>query len=134
MLLLDTHVWIWLASGDKLAMRISKLVDSAAKAGTLVVSAISVWEVAMLDAKHRIRLQTECADWVARALNARGLSLSPLTPEILVASTRLPGFFHSDPADCIIVATARHLGATILTNDRAILRYAKTGSVLAKAV
>jgi PIN domain nuclease of toxin-antitoxin system len=61
--------------------------------------------------------------WIERALDEAGLSLYPLSPAVAVASNRLPGAFHSDPADRIIVATARELGATLLTRDEAILAY-----------
>lgn len=79
----------------------------------------------MLDAKGRIRLAKDCLAWVREALGAPGVSLVPLTPEIAVESSRLPGEFHGDPADRILVATARLLGAALLTRDERILAYGK---------
>ncbi len=79
----------------------------------------------MLEAKGRIRLSKDCLAWVQEALSAPGTSLVPLTPEIAVESSRLPGKFHGDPADRILVATARLLGATLLTRDERILAYGK---------
>ena len=68
----------------------------------------------------------ECLDWVKQALSAPGISLAPLTPEIAVLSNRLPGEFHGDPADRIIVATALELNAILVTKDKKILRYSES--------
>jgi PIN domain nuclease of toxin-antitoxin system len=125
-LLLDTHVWLWLVGGaEPLKRSVLSAVEGAARRGRIRVSAISVWEVAMLDAKGRIRLSKDCLAWVQEALSAPGTSLVPLTPEIAVESSRLPGEFHGGPADRILVATARLLGATLLTRDERILAYGK---------
>jgi PIN domain nuclease of toxin-antitoxin system len=125
-LLLDTHVWLWLVGGaEPLKRPVLSAVEGAARRGRIRVSAISVWEVAMLDVKGRIRLSKDCLAWVQEALSAPGTSLVPLTPEIAVESSRLPGEFHGDPADRILVATARLLGATLLTRDERILAYGK---------
>jgi PIN domain nuclease of toxin-antitoxin system len=83
----------------------------------------------MLEAKGRILFDEDCGEWVRCALAAPGLSLFPLTPEIAIASTRLPGSLHGDPADRLIVATARCCGATLITADGAILAYGKAGHV-----
>ncbi|MEQ8221031.1 MAG: type II toxin-antitoxin system VapC family toxin [Candidatus Eremiobacterota bacterium] len=100
-------------------------INQAAKEARLRVSAISVWETGMLETKGRIRFSVECLDWVNRALSAPGISLVPLTPEIAIASTRLPCEFHGDPADRIIVATARKLSACLVTKDSKILEYGR---------
>ena len=89
------------------------------------VSVLSVWEVGMLEAKGRIELPLGCLEWVQRALEAPGLALVPLTTEVAVASSRLPGAFHGDPVDRILVATARDLDATLVTQDSKILAYSK---------
>ncbi len=128
--LLDTHVWIWLMEGNqRLAQHVRTEVQNAVANERLGVSAISVWEVAMLEARGRIVLDLECDIWVRRAIAAPGISLIPLEPEIAIASTRLPGDFHGDPADRMIVATARRRGCTLITADHAILAYAETGQV-----
>ena len=127
LILLDTHAWIWLINGNE-KLRSSKdlpLIEQAALVSNVKVSAISVWEVSMLEAKGRISFPIDCLDWVKKALNAPGISLAPLTPEIAVLSSRLPGNFHGDPADRIIVATALELGSGLVTKDRKILSYSE---------
>jgi len=127
-LVLDTHVWVWLTEGvSDLKIAARKHIESAARDGNLFVSAISVWEVGMLEAKGRVTFDEDCGTWVRNALGAPGISLVPFTPEIAVSSTRLPGPFHGDPADRIIVATARSFGGTLVTADKAILAYAESG-------
>ena len=128
LILLDTHVWIWLINGDeqlKLSV-VLPLIEQSARLSNIKVSAISVWEVSMLEAKGKISFSMECIDWVKQALNAPGISLVPLTPEIAVLSSRLPGEFHGDPADRIIVATALELNATLATKDKKILKYSES--------
>jgi PIN domain nuclease of toxin-antitoxin system len=125
--LLDTHFWIWQQFGvmqDSLSTT-WKAIEAAASSGTLLLSVISVWEVGLLDSKGRLELFTPCEQWVHEALATPGLTLVPLTPEIAVHSTRLPGNFHSDPADRIIAATARIMGARLATRDRKLIDYAK---------
>jgi PIN domain nuclease of toxin-antitoxin system len=95
--------------------------------GKVLVSAISVWEVGMLEAKGRVRFTVEVGEWVRRALAAPGVHLAPLTPEIALDSTRLPEPVHGDPADRILVATARRMGATLVTRDTKILDYGRQG-------
>lgn len=128
-LLLDTHVWIWLMDGMEREMGAEALemVRVASARGRVMVSAISVWEVAMLDAKGRVRFSMEAGEWVRRALGAPGLRLAALSPEIAVESARLPGTAHGDPADRILIATARLAGATLVTRDGKILEYARSG-------
>ncbi len=130
-LLLDTHYWIWLQNGDgqRFSSGILRAVESAAARGSLLVSVISVWEVAMLESKGRIRLLVPCEQWVLEALATPGLQLMPLTPEIAIDSTRLPGPFHGDPADRILVATARRNGARLLTRDQKLIRYGRSGRI-----
>jgi PIN domain nuclease of toxin-antitoxin system len=86
----------------------------------------------MLVAKQRLVVSLPCQDWVRQALQVPGLSLVPLTPEIAVQASFLPGEFHGDPADRIIVATARATGAVIVTADQRILDYARDGNVAAE--
>jgi len=127
-LLLDTHPLIWLMEGtSRLSRTARKLAEEAAKDGVLRVSAISLWEIATLESKGRISFDRDCQTWVNEMLASPGLHLVPLTPEIAVQSTRLPGTLHGDPADRILIATARILNATLLTADDKILAYAKAG-------
>jgi PIN domain nuclease of toxin-antitoxin system len=130
-LLLDTHFWIWLQAGEaaRFSPAILKAIEQASANGNLLLSVISVWEVGMLEAKRRIHLHMPCEQWIAEALATPGLSVAPLTPEIALESTRLPAAFQGDPADRIIVATARRHRARLLTKDRTLLAYARLGHV-----
>jgi PIN domain nuclease of toxin-antitoxin system len=130
-LVLDTHIWIWLLEGAtaELSKVTIELIEATAAVAELAVAAISVWEVAMLEAKGRISLSRSLDEWVKAALTAPGLRVVELSPEIAIDSTRLPGELHADPADRMIVATARAMGASLVTNDRALLEYGKAGFV-----
>ncbi len=125
-LLLDTHYWIWLQLGatEQFTGKVLKRIEEAARLGNVFLSVISVWELGMLEAKGRIRLHCPCDQWVKEALQMPGLSLAPFTPEIAVDSSRLPGKFHGDPADRMIVATARRMRARLVTRDERLLDYA----------
>lgn len=127
LLLLDTHIWVWFMMGDSRLQggRGREAIDRAVQKDKIRVSVISAWEVGMLESKGRIELPMDCLSWVGEALSKPGTSLAPITPEIAVAASRLPGEFHGDPADRLIVATARALGATLITEDRKILAYGK---------
>jgi PIN domain nuclease of toxin-antitoxin system len=128
---LDTHVWIWVVEGDRTALSASAIeaIERAARGGGVRVSAISVWEVAMLEAKGRISLSRPVDDWVEAALRVPGVRLLPLSPEIAMESTRLPGSPHGDPADRMLMASARHLGGRLATCDREMLEYSKGGQL-----
>ncbi len=126
-LLMDTHCWVWLQSGqtENFSRGTVEQIRHAGARGMLRVSAISVWEIAMLEAKGRVQINMDCMEWIRRALETPGLTLVPLTPEIAVDSTRLPGDLHGDPADRILIATARHIGARFMTRDQALLDYGR---------
>ena len=127
---LDTHALIWLLEGnDRLGEMSRGLVRAAAASNTLCVSAITPWEIAMLVTKGRLSFNREVGQWLKVALEMPGIGLVPLSVDISVASTQLPGDFHADPADRIIVATARQLGAPLVTEDKLILAYAQAGHV-----
>ncbi len=130
-LLLDTHCWVWLEFGHHDRFSRSGLVafKEAAERRSLLVSVISIWEVGMLEAKGRIELFMPRDEWIKRALATPGLALAPLTPEIALDSSRLPGHLHGDPADRILMATARRMGARILTKDRRLIAYGQHGHV-----
>ena len=127
LLLLDTHAWLWFALGNekRLGPQARAHIEQAAKDGALWLSAISIWEVSLLEAKGRLHMGMAVEEWMKRALKLPGLQQASLDLTIILDSHRLPGKFHSDPADQIIVATARHLKATLVTADQPILRYAK---------
>jgi len=123
MIVLDTHIWIWRVNGSaELAPAKEQVIASREREG-LGVSAISCWEVAKLVEKGRLVLSLPVDQWIDQALRYPGIRLIPLTPRIAVASTQLPQPFHKDPADQIIVATARELEAPLATDDRNILSH-----------
>lgn len=127
-LLLDTHTWLWLVLGDK-TLKKSTLnsIKKASASHTIYVSAISMWEIAMLEHHHRITLGCPIDEWIHKALSNPGIKLAELSPEIVTDSVKLPDHFHKDPADRIIVATARILDLTLVTRDKRILDYAAQG-------
>ncbi|MCB1827288.1 MAG: type II toxin-antitoxin system VapC family toxin [Coxiellaceae bacterium] len=125
--LLDTHAWLWYVVGDKaVSIANRKLLESAAQENRLYMAAISLWEIAMLEKKSRITLERETLEWVQDSLALSHVEMIELTPSIAVESARLPGEFHGDPADRLIVATARIKGFTLLTRDKRIIEYAKS--------
>lgn len=129
-LLLDTHAAIWITEDRPLASAAVAALDAAYQAGSLVlVSAITAWEVGLLVARNRIRLVAKPEHWFQRLLAIPGIRLAELSPDILIASSFLPGEPPPDPADRILLATARDLGATLITRDRLLLRYGEEGQV-----
>lgn len=130
LVLLDTHVWVWLLDGsDKLGPKARKAIQRSLAEEAVLLSAISPWEVAMLVAKGRLALDRDVGEWIDAALALPGLRLEPLLPEISVASTRLPGTLHADPADRIIAATVRNRGSVLMTDDRLLLEYGRAGNI-----
>ncbi len=124
-LVLDTCAWLWIAQGDS---RINPKIQAKLAKADWVVSAISVWEVAMLVAKGRLELDCSIEKWIRRALiEVPRLNLAPLIPEISIMSCNLPEYEHSDPADNIILATAMYHKAAIVTGDKRMIDYCNSG-------
>lgn len=122
--LLDTHAWVWWVTKDRrLSKRASRAIDTATGGDGLLLSAISLWEVAKKVDKKQLVLDRPIRDWLDQATGVSGLAVAELTPAILVDSCDLPQPFHGDPADQMIVATARHHHATLVTKDRNLQRY-----------
>ena len=129
MILLDTHAWVWWVHGDaRLSEEQRKMLDARAVEG-VGVSIISCWEVAKLVEYGRLKLPQDVAEWLGVAIAYPGLRLLDLTPAIVVESTRLPQPFHKDPADQMIVATARIHDCPLVTGDDKILNYAHVRTV-----
>jgi PIN domain nuclease of toxin-antitoxin system len=129
-LLLDTHAVIWLFEDTSLAPKAMSAIEVAYRDGTpLLVSPISAWEIGQLVSLNRIRLSATPHRWFTRVLATPGMRLAEMSPEILIAASFLPGTPPRDPADRILLATARDLGATLVTRDRAILAYGESGQV-----
>jgi PIN domain nuclease of toxin-antitoxin system len=125
-IVLDTHIWLDVAIGrGRFLPRVLRRLNAAADAGTLHVAAITPWEVAMLARAGKIRIGEPLAAWLVGALNVTRTGVAPLEPEIAVDAVHLPAWKHGDPADRLIVATARHLNALLVTRDVAILDYAE---------
>lgn len=123
MTLLDTHIWVWWVHGDeRLGGSPLEILKSRESEG-LGVSVISCWEVAKLVEYNRLTLPCSVPEWFEQALAYPGVQLLDLTPQIAYESTRLPESFHRDPADQIIVATARIHDISLLTLDAKILSY-----------
>ena len=121
--MLDTHIWVFWVHGDpRLSADHLKLITANEQSG-LGISAISCWEVAKLVERGRLTLPCGLQEWFDQALAYPGVTLLELTPEIAIESTQLPGTFHRDPADQIIVATARIQQCPLLTRDSNIRDY-----------
>ncbi len=127
--LLDTHIWVWLQEEDRDRLKRSAIEQAEEwhDQQRLHISAISIWEIAQLVARNRITISTTIDVWLQAALDDPDLTLLDLSPKVLMEATRLPGEIHRDPADRMIIATARHHGLTLLTRDDDILTYAKQG-------
>jgi PIN domain nuclease of toxin-antitoxin system len=122
-IILDTHIWVWWVHGDaSLPAKARTLIDSSEQTA-IGVSAISCWEVAKLVERQRLSLPCPVFDWIEQALSYPGVQLLELSPRICAESTQLPGIFHRDPADQIIVATARIFDVPLVTVDDKILAY-----------
>ncbi len=123
MIVLDTHIWVWWVHNDaQLTDKYREIIQAHEDEG-LGVSVFSCWEVAKLVKLNRLTLHCPIDEWLETALHYPGIQLLALTPEIAVESTQLPGEFHRDPADQIIVATARLHDCPLLTVDDKILNY-----------
>ena len=129
--LLDTCALIWMIDDGKIT-REAEAALAEAEPGGLVVSPISAWEIGLLASRGRLFLSVEPRDWFRQALDA-GLTLAPMPPEVLIASSFLPGNSLRDPSDRIIAATARAFRYRLMTRDRPLLDFAEAGHVEAIA-
>jgi PIN domain nuclease of toxin-antitoxin system len=119
--LLDTHVLVrWVNGGGGLSRRQRAVLDRVSEGPPLAVADISLWEVAMLVSLGRLRLALPLREWLERAVAPPRVRLVPITPTVAAEVASLPESFHRDPADRILVATARILGAKLLTSDERI--------------
>jgi PIN domain nuclease of toxin-antitoxin system len=129
LILIDTHAWVWWADGDAQLSVAHRRAIADAEGESVGLSVISCWEVAKLVEVGKLTLAIPVREWIDAALALPGVALLPLTPTIAVESTQLPGTFHRDPADQIIVATARVHDIPLLTLDAKILAYSEVKKV-----
>lgn len=121
-------------TGDQtLSQQIKKTIEASAAQNSVFVSAISVWEIAMLVNKGKIVLNSPCLVWINSALSLPGITLIPLSPEIAVESCQLPGELHGGPADRILAATSIIEDLTLITRDRKLLEYGAKKFISTKA-
>jgi len=129
MIVLDTHIWVWWTHRDEHLTVPQTTIIEANETDVIGVSAISVWEIAKLVEYHRLELPCPLRDWLDEALRYPGIRLIELTPEIAIESCELPGEFQRDPADQIIVATARTYDCPLVTSDSRIQKYPYVNTV-----
>lgn len=123
-LLLDTHVWIWVAEGNPiLSPAARKAVDRAKEQEHLLISPISIWEISMLVERKRIILEMDVTDWLKQWIELPGILNAEFSFEVAILSNRLPGVIHSDPADRILIATSYVESAVLVTADEKILKF-----------
>jgi PIN domain nuclease of toxin-antitoxin system len=124
MIVLDTHVWLWwLHDPAKLSPAAEKLIQQEQASGALILSSISVWEVAIKVQSGKLAIPLDIHRWYELAKSYPATVIEPLSPIDAIASTQLPGDFHKDPADRIIVSLARRLAVPLVTCDTKILDY-----------
>jgi len=129
-LLWDTCAAIWIYEKAQLSRPAIEAMSAAQREGvTSYISPITAWEIGMLVSHRRLQLLIRPERWFANLFEAPGVRLAELSPDLLIASSFLPGTPPRDPTDRIIAATARELGATLITRDRALIAYGEQGHV-----
>jgi len=124
MILLDTHVWLWLLHDpSRLSNAANQLIAEEEEQNGLLISAISVWEVAVKVSAGKLTLPLPITDWYEQARTHSGTVIEPLNPLDAIASTQLPGEFHKDPADRILIAISQRYSIPLVTCDSKILSY-----------
>jgi PIN domain nuclease of toxin-antitoxin system len=133
-LLLDTCAAIWIAEDQPIAKEAAEMIDRAITTSEPVyISPITGWELGLLVSRGRMNLLMSPQRWFERLLQAPGLQLAKMSPDILISSSFLPGVPPRDPADRILAATAREFGYRLITRDRPLLEYAREGHIQAFA-
>lgn len=130
MIVLDTHAWIWWVSNPEfLSDKAKQIIDEAVTNRNVLISSISVWEVAILVSRGRLKLTMNSDDWVAASEALPFFDFVPVSNSIALKSVQLPGILHNDPADRIIIATAISMGAVLVTKDEKIRNYSHVKTV-----
>ena len=129
MILLDTHVWWWAVSEpNQLSQKAHRLI-SGTRPDQRAIASISIWEFAVMVNRGRIKLKITPEEWLDYAIDRTGLAVFDFSPKIALESCNLPGDFHRDPADRIIVATSRVHVSKLITKDQKIIDYPYVTSV-----
>jgi PIN domain nuclease of toxin-antitoxin system len=129
-LLWDTCAAIWIYEKARLSRPAIEVMSAAQREGvTSYISPITAWEIGMLVSHRRLQLLIRPERWFTNLFEAPGVRLAELSADLLIASSFLPGSPPRDPTDRIIAATARELGATLITRDRALIAYGEQGHV-----
>ena len=130
MIVLDTHALVGWVSGDSaLSKKAKSAIQRERDGGAIIVSSISAWEIAMLVQRERLFLSMDVGSWLAMAMQIEAVRFFPVDIEIAMKSVDLPGEFHKDPADRMIVATARKLAAPLVTKDEKMHSYAHVKTI-----
>lgn len=130
MIVLDTHTLIWWVSRDpNLSKKAKSAIDKEGDGGKIIVSSITAWEIAMLVARERLFLSMDVASWLSTVAKIETVQFVPVDVEISLRAVDLPGEFHKDPADRMIVATARKLAVPLVTKDEKIRAYAHVKTI-----
>lgn len=123
MILLDTHAWWWaLSEPDNLSTLAQKQIGQTLS-GQHCVASISLWEFGMMAQRKRVQLKITPQEWLDHALHTERTQVLPISSDIALDSCNLPGEFHKDPADRLIVATARYYDLALVTKDEKIRNY-----------
>jgi PIN domain nuclease of toxin-antitoxin system len=129
-IVLDTHTLVWWVTGDPtLSKKAKAAIERELAGGEIIVSAISAWEIAMLVEREKLVLSMDVGSWLATVSAIEAVRFVPVDPEIAVKSVELPGEFHKDPADRMIVATARKLAVPLVTKDEKIRTYSHVKTI-----
>ena len=130
MIVLDTHALVWWVAGDStLSKKAKAAIERELSGGEIIVSAISAWEIAMLVEREKLVLSMDVGSWLATVAAVEAVRFMPVDAEIAIKSVDLPGDFHKDPADRMIVATARKLAVPLVTKDEKIRSYAHVKTI-----
>lgn len=133
-LLLDTCAAIWISEDEPLAGEALSALDRSRRSGDFIfVSPITAWEIGLLVSRGRLRSPMTPQRWFDRVLGTSGVRLADMSPDVLIASSFLPGLPPRDPADRILAATAREFGYRLMTRDAPLLTYARQGHLQALA-
>jgi PIN domain nuclease of toxin-antitoxin system len=131
-LLLDTCAVIWLQNADTMMESAIEAIVHAGRADGVLISPVSAWEIGLISRRNArfspaLQFLPDAKTWFQKTMVAPGVKAAPFTPEIGIDASYLPGDLHGDPADRLIIATARHLGVPVVTRDRRIIDYGRAG-------